>query len=177
MREASFFSGVCASAANPIAPMATMAIRMRRSMIASGLGEYRKAHEADSNDGDDDTLNHLKSGSHIQLGGGSRRVSNVRAKKEFNRGGLQAAFCGSDDVSMCELLELPEPRYRITNKAGTCRSCDALHLGWKSAHPVTRKILPSRCVSATLTSHPSTTSRCLDGCAAGFANGDAVVWN
>lgn len=157
--------------------MATMAIRMRRSVIAEGLGEDRKAHEADSDDGDDDTLNHLKSGSHMQLSGGSRRVSNVHAKKEFNRGGLQAAFCGSGDVSMCELLELPEPRYRITNKAGTCRSPDALHLGWKSAYPVTRQILPIRCVSWTLESRPSTTSRGLDGGAASFANGDAIVRN
>lgn len=145
--------------------------------MRNALSEDRKAHEADSDNCDDDTLNHLKSGSHVQLSGDSRRMSNVRAKKEFNRGGLQAAFCGSGDVSMCELLELPKPRYRITNKAGACRSRRALHLGGESARPVTRQILPGRCVSATLASHPSNASRGLHGCAASFANGDTVVWN
>jgi hypothetical protein len=72
----------------------------------SALCKDRQAHQADGDHCDEDTLYH--SGySQVQLSGTRRRGSNVRAKKEFNRGSFQADFCTIDGLQVSEALGLP----------------------------------------------------------------------
>ena len=40
---------------------------------------------------------------------GLRRPTNVRAKEGFNRGGLQAAICATEDSQVSHKLGLPNP--------------------------------------------------------------------